>query len=73
MGKSQYSVGSTFLGNDIESQKRRSIKKILLMSSMDKETMKILLKILQSELKGLSSDIKEKLKKSASNILDKDR
>lgn len=43
------------------------------MSSMDKETMKILLKTLQSGLKGVQPDMKEKLKKNASNILDKDR
>ncbi|KAL4455296.1 hypothetical protein ABPG74_012448 [Tetrahymena malaccensis] len=72
-GYSQYSERSTFLGKDIESQKRRSIKKILLMSSMDKDTMKILLKILQGGLKNLTSENKEKLKKNASNILDKDR
>jgi len=40
---------------------------------MDKETMKILLKTLQSGLKGVAPDMKEKLKKNASNILDKDR
>ncbi|EGR31553.1 hypothetical protein IMG5_107730 [Ichthyophthirius multifiliis] len=72
-GVSQYSEKSIFLGNDIESQKRRSIKKILLMSSMDKETMKILLKILQGNFKNISQEIKDKLKQNASNILDKDK
>ena len=43
------------------------------MSSMDKDTMKILLKTLQAGLKGLQPEMKEKLKKNASNILDKDR
>lgn len=45
----------------------------LRMSSMDKETMKFLLKILQSGLKTISTEAKEKLKKNGSAILDKDR
>lgn len=46
---------------------------LIRMSTMDKETMKILLKILQSQMKVFPSESKEKLKRSASNILDKER
>lgn len=61
-GFSHYSNTSSMLGNDIESQKRRSVKKILLMSSMDKDIMKVLLKILQGgAAKHLTKDTKEQL------------
>ena len=43
------------------------------MSSMDKEIMKVLLKILTSGMKNLSAENKSKLLEYARNILDKDR
>lgn len=59
-----------------ERAKRRTIKKILLMSTMDKNIMKILLRVLQGGKtnvhKNLSEEVKEKLMEYADSILDKE-
>lgn len=92
--QSQMSERSSMMGNDIESLKKRTVKKILMyehehtpytrrMSSMDKEVMKIFLKVLQVGSKYLNKEDTREKEKGLTNkgvllrygqtILDKER
>ncbi|KRX11156.1 hypothetical protein PPERSA_10923 [Pseudocohnilembus persalinus] len=70
-GYSQFSGTSSMMGNDIESQKKRTVKKILVMSSMDQQMMKILLKVLSTQ--QLKDEQRQQLIEYSSKILDQDR
>lgn len=89
MSLSKYSMSKTLTDHDMSSsffrkrqntQKKKVIKKIIMyffslyrISSIDKDIVKVLLKMMDAMPKGYNPDHKKKLTQYAQTILDKDK